>query len=122
MGTLDERNPSLWVGTTEETGYPSLSGDVDTDVVVVGAGITGLTAAALLKQGGRRVVVVEAGRVASGVTGYTTAKLAVLHGLIYDDLASAFGEDGARQYAGANLAGIAQVGTLVDRYGIDCDL
>ncbi|MDQ3680778.1 MAG: FAD-dependent oxidoreductase [Actinomycetota bacterium] len=122
MGSLNERNPSLWVGTTEETEYPSLPGDMDTDVVVVGAGITGLTAAVLVKQGGRRVVVVEAGRVASGVTGYTTAKLAALHGLIYDDLARAFGDDGALQYAGANLEGIAQVATLVDRYGIDCDL
>ena len=122
MGTLEERNPSLWVGTSQVTRYPQLSGELHTDVVIVGAGITGLTAGVLLKHEGRGVVVVEAGRVAAGVTGYTTAKLAALHGLVYADLSSAFGDEGARQYADANVAGIAQVATLAERYGIDCDL
>ena len=80
MGGLKEHNPSLWVGTTKETGYHQLHGDVEADVAVVGAGITGLTVALLLKERGRRVVLVEAGRVASGATGYTTAKLTVVHG------------------------------------------
>ncbi len=124
MGSLRETNPSLWVGTTIEAGpgFHELHGDVDADVVVVGAGIAGLTAAALLKRDGRRVVVVEAGRVAAGVTGYTTAKLTVLHGLIFDDLVEAFGEEGAGKYANANLAGMATVADLAVRHGIECDL
>ncbi len=122
MGSLQEANPSLWVGTTPETRYHELHSDIDADVVVVGAGIAGLTVAALLKGQGRRVVVVDAGRVASGVTGYTTAKLTVLHGLIFDDLDRAFGEEGARKYADANLAGMAAVADLAVRHGIDCDL
>jgi len=62
MGSLQETNPSLWVGTTEATRFHEQHGDIDTDVVVVGAGMAGLTAAALLEADGRRVVVVEAGR------------------------------------------------------------
>jgi glycine/D-amino acid oxidase-like deaminating enzyme/nitrite reductase/ring-hydroxylating ferredoxin subunit len=122
MGSLREANPSLWVGTTPESHYHELHSDIEADVVVVGAGIAGLTAAALLKAAGRRVVVVEAGRVASGVTGYTTAKLTVLHGLIFDDLAQAFGDDGAHTYADANLAGMAIVADLAVRHEIDCEL
>jgi glycine/D-amino acid oxidase-like deaminating enzyme/nitrite reductase/ring-hydroxylating ferredoxin subunit len=122
VGSLREANPSLWVGTTEATGFHELHSDIDVDVAVVGGGIAGLTAAALLKEQGKRVVVVEAGRVASGVTGYTTAKLTVLHGLIFDDLAQAFGEEGARAYADANLAGMATAVDLAARHGIDCDL
>jgi glycine/D-amino acid oxidase-like deaminating enzyme/nitrite reductase/ring-hydroxylating ferredoxin subunit len=122
MGSLNETNPSLWVGTSEVTRFHELHGDLTTDVVVVGAGIAGLTTAALLKGEGARVVVVEAGRVAAGVTGYTTAKLTVLHGLVFADLVEAFGEEAAREYADANLAGMATVAELAVRHGIDCDL
>jgi glycine/D-amino acid oxidase-like deaminating enzyme/nitrite reductase/ring-hydroxylating ferredoxin subunit len=122
MGTLREANPSLWVGTTEATSFHELHSDIEADVAVIGAGIAGLTTAALLMAQGRRVVVVEAGRVAAGVTGYTTAKLTVLHGLIFDDLVQAFGEEGARAYADANLAGMATVADLAVRHGIECDL
>jgi glycine/D-amino acid oxidase-like deaminating enzyme/nitrite reductase/ring-hydroxylating ferredoxin subunit len=122
VGSLREANPSLWVGTTEATRFHDLHSDIEVDVAVLGAGIAGLTAAALLKEQGKRVVVVEAGRVASGVTGYTTAKLTVLHGLIFDDLVQAFAEEGARAYADANLAGMAVVADLAVRHQIDCDL
>ncbi|HWI04944.1 MAG TPA: FAD-binding oxidoreductase, partial [Acidimicrobiales bacterium] len=122
MGSLNETNPSLWVGTSEVTRFHELHSDVSADVVVVGAGIAGLTTAALLKADGARVVVIEAGRVAAGVTGYTTAKLTVLHGLIFDDLAQAFGEEAARKYAEANLAGMATVAELAVRHEIDCEL
>lgn len=122
MGSLHETNPSLWVGTSEVTRFHELHGDLTTEVVVVGAGIAGLTTAALLKADGARVVLVEAGRVAAGVTGYTTAKLTVLHGLVFDDLVQAFGEEGARTYADANLAGMTTVAELAVRHGIDCDL
>ncbi len=122
MGTLHEANPSLWVGTGPESHYHELHSDIQADVAVVGAGIAGLTAAALLKAEGRRVVVIDAGRVAAGVTGYTTAKLTVLHGLVYDDLAKAFGDEGAQTYAQANLAGMAVGADLAVRHGIDCEL
>ena len=122
MGSLNEKNPSLWVGTSEVPRFHELHGDLSADVVVVGAGVAGLTTAALLKADGARVVVVEAGRVAAGVTGYTTAKLTVLHGLVFADLVEAFGEEGARTYADANLAGMSTVAELAVRHGIDCDL
>jgi glycine/D-amino acid oxidase-like deaminating enzyme/nitrite reductase/ring-hydroxylating ferredoxin subunit len=122
MGTLHETNPSLWVATTEVPAFHEMHGDLEADVAVVGAGIAGLTAAVLLKAQGRRVVVVDAGRVAAGATGYTTAKLTVLHGLVFDDLIRAFGEEGAATYANANLAGMATVADLAGRHAIACDL
>ncbi|HSH23688.1 MAG TPA: FAD-dependent oxidoreductase [Acidimicrobiales bacterium] len=110
------------MGTTATTSYPTLTGELDVHVAVIGGGITGLTTALLLAQAGRRVAVVEAGRVASGTTGYTTAKLTSLHGLIYADLVAQHGLDKARQYADANQAAIATVRRLVDQLGIDCQL
>jgi glycine/D-amino acid oxidase-like deaminating enzyme/nitrite reductase/ring-hydroxylating ferredoxin subunit len=121
MGSLNERNRSLWIGTTPETHYPALRTPVEVDVAVIGAGITGLSVATLLKRSGVRVAVIEAGRVASGVTGYTTAKITSLHGLVYARLVQEFGLDQAQRYADANQAAIEQVATFVREDGIDCD-
>lgn len=73
-------HPSYWVESTPETDYPSLTGGTSVDVAVIGAGITGLTAAALLKRAGKTVAVVESKRIVRGATGYTTAKVTSGHG------------------------------------------
>src|SRR5438270_2855278 len=106
MGSLHEANRSLWVATTPETSYPSLDVHLDVDMAVIGAGITGLTTALLLKRAGLTVAVIEAGRVASGVTGYTTAKVTSLHGLVYADMVKGHGKERAQLYAVASQAAI----------------
>ena len=122
MGSLHETNPSLWVETTRAADAYEPLGDakVSVDVVVVGAGITGLSTALACAESGATVAVLEAGRVCSGATGYTTAKVTSQHGLTYAGLRSSRGEDVARAYAEANEAGLAQVASWVERYGIEC--
>jgi glycine/D-amino acid oxidase-like deaminating enzyme len=83
------------MATASETSFaPYEGGDLRVEVAVIGGGITGLTTALLLKQAGVSVAVIEAGRVACGVTGSTTAKVTSLHGLTYAKLASTFGQEG----------------------------
>ena len=113
---------SLWIATTEEPGFGPLDAPIEVDAAVLGAGITGLTTALLLKSAGLRVAVVEAGGVSRATTGHTTAKVSAQHGLIYDTLRSKFGEDGARAYAEANMAGLELVAALVEEHQIACDL
>jgi len=67
-------------------------------------------------------LVVEADRIAAGVSGYTTAKLTAGHGLLYSHLERSFGTDAARLYAESQLAGLAHVFDLCKRHAIDCDL
>jgi glycine/D-amino acid oxidase-like deaminating enzyme/nitrite reductase/ring-hydroxylating ferredoxin subunit len=112
---------SLWIATTPETNFPTLSGDLTVDVAVIGGGITGIATAYELKQAGATVAVVEAGRVVKSVTGNTTAKITSLHGLIYDHLVSEFGEEKARIYADAQESGKEKIASLVEQLGIDCD-
>jgi glycine/D-amino acid oxidase-like deaminating enzyme/nitrite reductase/ring-hydroxylating ferredoxin subunit len=118
---VEPANRSLWIETTPETAYPALEDRVEVDVVVVGAGITGVTTAWLLKREGRRVALVEMRRVGEGATGYTTAKLTVGHNLIYADLAKERGEETARAYAASNQWAIEQLEELVSGEGIECD-
>ncbi len=112
---------SLWIATTEEPGFGTLDAPIEVDVAVLGAGIAGLTTGLLLKRAGLRVAVIEAGGVSRATTGHTTAKVSAQHGLIYDTLSSKFGEDGARAYAEANMAGLDLVAAFVEEHRIDCD-
>ncbi|MBW3608926.1 MAG: FAD-dependent oxidoreductase, partial [Actinobacteria bacterium] len=76
---------SVWITTSEPSGFAALEEAVDVDVAVLGGGIAGLSAALLLKNGGLRVAVLEAGAVCCATTGHTTAKVSAQHGLTYDD-------------------------------------
>jgi glycine/D-amino acid oxidase-like deaminating enzyme/nitrite reductase/ring-hydroxylating ferredoxin subunit len=113
---------SVWMDTTPKTTYPPPGAKLEVDVCVAGGGILGLLTAAQLKREGRTVAVLEAGRVATGVTGYTTAKVTALHGLVYDQVRSSFGADGARHYAEANQAGLDLIARWAADLAIDCDL
>jgi glycine/D-amino acid oxidase-like deaminating enzyme/nitrite reductase/ring-hydroxylating ferredoxin subunit len=121
MAQLEGTNTSLWIATTGETSYPALDREIHVDVAVLGGGMAGLMAAFLLKRDGARVAVLEAGRVAAGVTAYTTAKVSSLHGIQYQSVASSFGSEGARAYGQANESAIELIESLAEGLGIDCD-
>jgi glycine/D-amino acid oxidase-like deaminating enzyme/nitrite reductase/ring-hydroxylating ferredoxin subunit len=113
---------SYWLASTSRES-PRRSALPDrADVVVVGAGIVGLTAAYLLGEAGRDVVILEADEAAVGVSGYTSAKLTVGHGLVYSRLQSTFGADAARLYAESQTAALTFVRTTCADASIDCDL
>ena len=66
-------------------------------------------------------MLLEAGRLARGVSGYTTAKVSSQHGLIYAALRSKFGADAARAYGAANQAALEWIAGGSSDDGIDCD-
>lgn len=113
-------NRPLWLEHAD-TAYPALSADLEVDVAVIGAGITGVTAAHLLKRAGKTVALLEQNRVGYGATGYTTAKLTVGHSLVYADLIDSFGVEAARRYARSNQEAIETVAGIVSEHGIECD-
>ncbi|WP_232688734.1 FAD-dependent oxidoreductase [Halobacterium zhouii] len=119
-GTTGEQT-SVWLDTTPETDYGSLSQDVTVDTAVVGGGIVGVTTAFELAEAGQSVALVERDHVLTGVTGHTTAKLTAQHGLVYRYLLDEFGRRRARQYATANQTAIDDVEARVEDLGIDCD-
>jgi glycine/D-amino acid oxidase-like deaminating enzyme/nitrite reductase/ring-hydroxylating ferredoxin subunit len=121
MGTVHETNPSWWVATTSDGEFSGLDRDLTVDVAVIGAGITGLTAGLTLATEGVDVAVLEAGDLCAGATGYTTAKVTSLHGLIYDELVRRHGLERATGYAAANQAAIDHVARLIAEHSIDCD-
>ena len=112
---------SYWISSTERETYPQLKGKAAADVVVVGAGIFGVTTALFLTEAGFNTVLIEGRRILNGTTGYTTAKVTSQHRMIYDYLITKFGREKALQYANANQAAIEKIAELVEQYNIDCD-
>ncbi|MDI6100232.1 FAD-dependent oxidoreductase [Actinoplanes sp. NEAU-A12] len=113
---------SYWMDTTSATAYPVLTDDVDVDVVVIGGGIAGICTAWELTEAGQTVALVEADRIAAGVTGNTTAKLSALHTLIYQRIRKSFDTDAARLYAASQQQAIERVFDVAARLNTDCDL
>jgi glycine/D-amino acid oxidase-like deaminating enzyme/nitrite reductase/ring-hydroxylating ferredoxin subunit len=104
-----ERRESFWIATGEGSAFPVLDRQVRVEVAVVGAGIVGATAACLLKEAGRSVVLIESDAVGLGVTGNSTAKVTSLHTLAYARLQEQHGDDLARAYADANELALAEI-------------
>ena len=104
---------SLWLSALPAAPRPPLTGRHTFDVAVVGGGITGLTTALLLKRQGLRVVVLEADRVASGVSGNNTAKVTALQSTVYSQITRAHGIAAAADYATASRLAVEQVANLV---------
>ncbi|MEU3948653.1 FAD-dependent oxidoreductase [Streptomyces sp. NPDC029526] len=112
---------SYWIETAPGDRYPALTDDLEVDVAVIGGGIAGLCTAWELTRAGRSVAVLEAGRIAAGVTGHTTAKITAQHTLIYDKLRRTRGAEGARLYARSQSEAIDHTADVVAELGIDCD-
>jgi glycine/D-amino acid oxidase-like deaminating enzyme/nitrite reductase/ring-hydroxylating ferredoxin subunit len=91
------------------------------DVVVVGAGITGLTTALLLQEAGLRCVITESKTPGFGTTGGTTSHINTMLDTSYDIIERDFGLDNARLVAAATMESITLIYNNVKKYNIDCD-
>lgn len=110
---------SIWQDSVSMPGFPQLKGDAKTDVLVIGGGIAGLLTAYFLQQRGVPYILVEKGKICGGTTGFTTAKITVQHGLIYDKLLRSGGAEKAHAYFRANQAALNKFAELSRK--IDCD-
>lgn len=111
---------SVWTKSTLIPERKSLSGNIETEVAVIGAGMTGILTAYFLKKAGKKVIVLEANRIGSGQTQNTTAKITSQHGGIYSRLTRDYGVEQARLYAKANEAAIAAYERIIEKNHIEC--
>lgn len=109
---------SVWKKTTILPQFETLQGDVKTDVLIIGGGITGILCAYFLKERGIDCLLVEGDRLCHGVTGNTTAKITAQHGLTYAKLLHYAGLEKTKLYLEANWWAIRKYEELARQ--IDC--
>ncbi|MGE2835341.1 FAD-dependent oxidoreductase [Mycobacterium sp. SMC-4] len=112
--------PSLWTdGRIQAPTSAGAAEDVrSADIVVVGAGLTGLTTALLLARAGKKVVVLEARQVGACATGNTTGKVSVLQGSKLARIARKHNTDVLRAYVTGNTEGRDWLLRYCDEHGI----
>jgi glycine/D-amino acid oxidase-like deaminating enzyme/nitrite reductase/ring-hydroxylating ferredoxin subunit len=114
-------NKSIWQSTSAVIGFPPLAHDLEADVVIIGGGITGITAAQLLSRAGRKVVVLEAMKIGGGTTGNSTGNLHVTVDQNLYLLTEKWGRQNAAAVVTSRQEALALIEKTVAEYGIACD-
>lgn len=99
--------------------FKALEGDIKTDVLIIGGGITGILCAYFLQENGVDYLLAEGRTICSGITKNTTAKITSQHGLVYADLLKKAGFDKAQMYLKANQNAVKKYAGLCR--DMDCD-
>jgi gamma-glutamylputrescine oxidase len=100
---------------------PALAGAASCDVGVVGAGITGLSAALHLAARGYRVTVLEGAQVGSGASGRSGGQSIFGLAAGQDKITALVGAADARRVWDMSLEALALLRELIATHGIDCD-
>ncbi|HEV8589712.1 MAG TPA: FAD-dependent oxidoreductase [Pyrinomonadaceae bacterium] len=112
---------SVWAANADTPSEKSLNKDTSANVVVIGAGIAGLSTAYLLSQKGKTVIVLDDGPIGGGMTARTTAHLTNALDDRFYELERLFGAAGSRLAAQSHTAAIDQVEAIVRKETIDCE-
>jgi len=112
---------SIWKSEVKHYGQENISPVPNFDVVIVGAGITGVTSALMLQKKGFKCILVEAVNMGFGSTGDTTAHLNNFFETPYYQVINDFGLDSAKLLARAAREANDIIKDNINIYQIYCD-
>lgn len=115
------KKSSIWQNVKMDK-YPKVSKDMETDILIVGGGITGVSLFYQLKNDKRKVTLAEKNTLGGGATSRSSAKITFLQENIYSKLSANFDEAVAKLYYESQKEAISSLVDVVKKEGIDCDL
>ena len=113
---------SLWFNNIETKIYPSLNENINTKLLIIGGGITGISCAYELSDVCDDITLITMNDFFEGTTGSTTAKITYQHGYLYHDLIKKVGINKAKAYYDLNKTGLERIKEIVFKENVDCDL
>jgi glycine/D-amino acid oxidase-like deaminating enzyme/nitrite reductase/ring-hydroxylating ferredoxin subunit len=115
------KNISYWAESVKPISFQTLDKPLDTEVLVIGGGLAGMTTAYCLSEKGHKVVLVEDGFIGSGESGRTTAHITYALDDRYYEIEKAFGEEGIRKAGESHKAAIDFIEQTIRKLNGDCD-
>ncbi|HSI76671.1 MAG TPA: FAD-dependent oxidoreductase [Lunatimonas sp.] len=121
MTTSKKNLGTVWGQDSQKPIFNDLKGDLEADVAIVGGGITGISAAYVLSKAGLQVIVLEAGEVGKGTTGFSTGNLYAPVDPRLFSLDEKHGSETLKEVVASRVAAINFIEDRVDEFGIECD-
>ena len=116
------QNSYYAASANEQPQYPTLEGNIEVDVCVVGGGFAGLSSAIELADCGYKVAVLEANHIGFGASGRNGGQIIAGLACEQDVIEKALGFDAAKQVWDMTLEALDLVRERVKRFNIKCDL
>ena len=113
-------NLSFWINSVELLRFDPLRNDINTDIVVIGGGISGITTAYCLAKSGKKVALIEDGYLGSGETGRTTAHIANALDDRYSELERLHGTQNTKLLAESHTEAINFIERVTNEENIPC--
>ena len=118
-----EHAPSYYAASVNwQTDYPQLEGDLNVDVVIVGAGFSGVATAVELCERGYKVALVESNRIGWGATGRNGGQIIGGYGSDPSAFSSSIGSEGVKIVESMGSECVQIIKERIEKYNIDCDL
>ncbi len=112
---------SLWLDGEKDNHVVELNKNVNTDILIIGGGITGMTTAYQLINSNLKVVLIDQNLIGHGVSSKTTGKLNYLQENIYTSIKNTFSIDEANLYLKSQLEAIQHVNQVINTNNIKCN-
>lgn len=110
---------TIWNESVKTKKFPSLDKNLKTDVLVIGAGVTGILCGYELSKRNINYTIVEMDRIGSKTSKDTTAFLTIQHDTLYQDLIKKEGLIKAKEYLDLNLKALKKYERLSKIYDFD---
>jgi len=114
------KNTSYWLEDPYQA-RPALSGNIETDVAIIGAGITGVSAAYHCAKQGLKTVLIEKSTIASGAAGKNGGMVVEGFSIPFIAAIEGMGASQARESWLKTIEARTLVQALIKDHAIDCD-
>lgn len=117
---MKKMNKNIWTDTSSDLILEKLKEDLEVDVLIIGGGLTGINTCLALSDTNKKICLVEANKIGSGVTSKMTGKVTYFQG-IYNDILKSYDYDTAYKYYLSQKEAIDWLSKSIKEEKLDCD-
>lgn len=114
-------NKSIWDNFFDDSIFKPINKNIETDVAIIGGGITGLSIAYFLKSSNLDVCLFERNKIGAGITSKTTAKITYLEEGLISKIKNIYNKKVAYDYYSSQKHAINLLENIINENKIECD-